>query len=737
MRPMVKKVLPLLLTLALASAPLLAKAETVLLFDQKSGQWSADWGQKVASIGDTLYIARSEGLYSHTIGDEASKQLMDFTEYDLSGSPLLQDAAGSPALAALFSQNTALYALELDPGGVWRFDPDASAFVQESAFDPAEAFGEDALDQSIFSGFCMEGDDIYYIALDPATGSHSLMMLDTASGKGEFIRSGILLAAPYAPGMLLVGTGSMGRLESLSLMDVKTGRLEEKLKLTADYRGLAYDPATDTAYLWRKGEIHLSRSFAPPEMAAHIPILSAVADGALLPGGRLALPYQDGVRIFTAHPAGLAAAPLRILGHTWELPMEAFSAANPDITFQFIDTYPESAMDLVMHMGSGDSAADVYVLSSTLYSLDALYEKGYFADLQDNEPIRETLGAMYPYLKDVLTRDGHVMALPFKSSYTVYGYNPRAFEEVGLSGDDVPKTYGELLDFIGRWAEEYAQEYPSMSLFGQDADIGAYRQIVAGSILEDRMYDCLRRGEPATYDTPQMRALLEKFIGTDFSVITPPMPEPASQSGEDFEDWPRQLFLVGGYAGAQAGNIRQFSYMPLALSEDTQPVVPADTQILLINPYTQNYDTAVSFLEFVADNLPGEVRIELMPGENEPLRDPGFNVSMIENNINMAKERLEKADEADRKGIQEQLDHWLWEYDNRALFEWLVSRQSIAALRALDPYFVLQISNPMLGMEANEEITNLIYNRFLDGQLSAGQFVQELDQKLRMIALED
>ena len=126
-----------------------------------------------------------------------------------------------------------------------------------------------------------------------------------------------------------------------------------------------------------------------------------------------------------------------------------------------------------------------------------------------------------------------------------------------------------------------------------------------------------------------------------------------------------------------------------------------------------------------------------MPGENEPLRNPGFNVSQMENSIKMMKERLEMADEVDKKIVQETLNILQWEYDNQEIFEWLVSSKSIAALRSLDPYFMLQISSPMLGMGASEEITNLIYIRFLDGQITADQFVRELDQKLLMIELDD
>ncbi len=128
MKLTMQKMLPFLLMLALvlAFAPLQARADYFTLFDDQSGQWGTDLGQKVASTGDTLYIARSEGLYAYHIGDAAPKQLMDFTKTDLSGAPLKQDMA-NPGILALFCQNDVRYALEYELSGLWRFDPGTSA----------------------------------------------------------------------------------------------------------------------------------------------------------------------------------------------------------------------------------------------------------------------------------------------------------------------------------------------------------------------------------------------------------------------------------------------------------------------------------------------------------------------------------------------------------------------------------------------------------------------------------
>jgi len=43
--------------------------------------------------------------------------------------------------------------------------------------------------------------------------------------------------------------------------------------------------------------------------------------------------------------------------------------------------------------------------------------------------------------------------------------NLKTLEEIGLTKDDAPKTYYELLEFIERWINEYSADYPDLKLF--------------------------------------------------------------------------------------------------------------------------------------------------------------------------------------------------------------------------------------------------------------------------------
>ena len=735
MRISIKEILALLLSLFLLSTmPAMAEQNNTLLFDGKLDKWGTDSFQQVAVVGNTLYIERSSGLYSYHIGDEAPKQLMDFTKTDLDGSMLPEDGKVMIPNGSIFSTSDTLYSLDLFRGMLWSFDKSALNFVMEQSFEPITE-GEDQ--QILYEGFCMEGDSIYYIATDPKNANSNLMRLDLANGKTGLVRSGIQMVAPYTTGVLLVSTGSIGLPESLALLDTETGSLEEKLKLSGDFRKLNYDPTTDTVYLCRKGGIYASQAFQTPEMAACIPIARPVADGALLAGGYLTLPYEDGVRIFSTDPKFLSDMPLKVGGQTFDLPMEDFSIANPDVTFSFIDVFPKNNADLVIHMMGEENAADVYSLSLRNYNLDSLYDKGYFADLQDNGIIKSSVSAMYPYIKDALMRDGKVIALPFSIRNNVNSYNPRAFEAVGFTEKDVPKTYGELLDFMITWNDKYAEQYPSMSLFGYDADPKVYKRIVAKSIVQEYAYACQRKGELVKYDTPEMKDLLEKLMDVDFSIIKALTPESTVNDYSTLDDWPKQLFQIWGGASTETGYTDFFTYMPLGLFEGEEPVVLVEIDALLINPYTQNYDTAQKFVEFMAANQSGTLRANLMPGENEPIRDPNLDLDWYEKEISDTEKALKEAKEEDKRNIQDRLDLLQREYDQQKRFEWLSTEKSIAAFRALDSYFMLQIPDTIFSLNTNKDLVDLFYNRFLDGQISVDQLLKELDKKLRMIELED
>lgn len=738
MKPQHKTILLFVLAaLLLSAATAAADSNITVLFDAASGTYDTDSSQCVASVGGTLYIARTGGLYAYQIGEGAPTQLMDLTKTDLAGEALINPENGITPVYALIAGGDALFALDSNMNCLWRFDESKAVFIKEASFDPEEAFGIGMGSSYQFSSFILDDGSMYYIARNVNDASVRLMRLNLNSGASELVRMDILKAVPYAPGVLLVEEGTPGAPGTLALLDTSTGLAEKKLSLAAVYASMNYDPGTGTVYLAGKGEIDTSTGFAVPVPAARMPIRKALFGGALLPGGYLALPYEDGVRVYLTGPDATKALPLKIAGNSAaSLPMEAFSVQHPEITFSLSGQYLDGTLELVTDMKSGDDAADIYCISLMNYSLDDLYKKGYYVGMEESATVQTIVGAMYPFLKDTLMRDGKVIAMPFSNHTYTYIYYPKAFEEAGLTEKDVPKTYGELLDFITRWGDEFAEQYPSISLFGQETDEGYYKEYVLRTILEDRLYACIRKGEPVTYDTDEIIALLNKLKDTDFSVIQALMPDPTPNE-DDF--WKEQMFQIGASVSTQSYTVMYTNYMPLLLLDQEPPVVLANMEVLIINPYSQNYDTAMKFVEYMAGSLPATLRADLMPGENQPVFMKGAEKELkwFEENIPKDKKALEEAKAEDKRFYQDRLDVLLAEYENAKRFAWESTAESIAAYRALDPYFMLKKPNPIYGLGSSRELANMIYSRFLDGHITAGQLVKELDKRMRMMDLEN
>ena len=725
-----------LLSLLLSALGAAAESKDILLFDASAGHWQSDYTQKVISVKGTLYIARVDGLYAWNMGTEP-RQLMDFSKVGLDGAAIEgQEHALSP-ISELMSDGTALYALDGEMKGLWRFDEAANIFIKEAAFEPGEALLGYESGNSFYNNFLMDSGNVYYIVQDVMTTDSSLIRLDIKSGKAERLKTGIYMAVPYYPGKLIVANGPHGWPNSVSVLDLDTGSLMYKMDISNDVRQLYYEAGSDTLYIVRKGAIFTSVAFGEPKLAARIPVISPLPGGTHLNGGYAALAHENGVRVFTCDPASVTGETLTFVGQTFELPVEDYSVLHPDVTFAFSDFNPSNTAELVTHMMSGDGAADIYDLYASGYNFDALFEKGYFAGLEGSQTVFSTVDAMYPFIKDQLMREGRIVALPYSSNYSINMYNPEAFEEVGLSADDVPTTYDDLLDFIALWGEEYREAFSSMSLFGQGVDVALYKRIIARSIMEDRTYFCIRSGQPITYNTPEMQALLNKLMATDFEVINALAPDTSNSEYQDFDQPPRQLFHIMMPATTDKAMTRFFNYMPLKLNDQEKPVVLCDLQVLIVNPYSRHFDAAIAFVEHMAANLSSIKRADMVPAENEEIRDPYFDAALIEETITKLDEVIKTAKEEEKRSLQEQLDMMKQQLEERQRYEWLTTRESIDAFRVLNPYFMLKRPNPMTGMTSHDDIDDLFYNRFLQGQISAEQFLKELDQKMLMIEREN
>lgn len=246
--------LGLCLTLCLFLAlPFAASAAgTVLLpaYDSPPG------GVFVARDGDGLVILRAEGLYRWQTGDDKPTLTADFGDRGFDGAggklPFVSDFVVLDGTPCLVYGST---------GPLYRFDEKAGVFTLF-----AERPEEEPTGQWLIRQHFSDGVDIYAMAVDPAEGVSSQVRLSFEGKAPETVKHGILLAAPYKPGELLVvhDQRMAGSGLSLGVLTLQNSSYTNKQDLAGDVRALLYDQQTDTAYLLKKGAVDKAVGFAAP-----------------------------------------------------------------------------------------------------------------------------------------------------------------------------------------------------------------------------------------------------------------------------------------------------------------------------------------------------------------------------------------------------------------------------------------------------------------------------------------
>jgi ABC-type glycerol-3-phosphate transport system substrate-binding protein len=755
----------LILTLAfmmVMALPAAAAPGDAALFETTEGSSS---GRSMAQANGQLYVLDSEkGLYRLKPGETAPELVMDFSKVRYDGAavdnapkrvalPSEQGSETAPRdflqLYYLFGGGDALYAMDYQTTSLWKYDEAAHKFVLQAEF-PEDAF----LDRS--DGEYTEPrnftiiDGQIYMFFEDYSGDYKgvIRRFDPAAGTSQVVAEGKYVGfAPYQAGKLLVAQGEYGDMTGAGVVDIATGQFESRLTLEGGRSGqctdMAYDATSDTVYFCRSGEILRSVGFGEPEAVAYLPIgLNSSGTAQALPGEYYALITYENVYVRNVDPQYKPGRALIVSGGNYNDIVTRFTANNPDVPVTAPDDSYYGDEALAKHI-AGPSAADIYFLYANNNELDRLYEKGYLADLSGNQKIMDAVGRMNPLVRDRVIKDGRLIALPTALNATGWAANLTAFQAIGLTEADVPTTWIEMLDFVDRWTGGLQDEYPDMQLFPGGRDIEMKSELF-NRIFQAQLLVCQQSGQPVSFDTPAIRALLEKLERIDFSDY----PGFGKSDGYSYgsDEAPKTLFDSGwNVAPTRYGSSMQdegVRFVPMALSLDGQSpaLIEGDLYVAALSPKSVGNPQAIQFLEYCAENPDAEARIALVPGADEPVEDPYYRERLKYHEEYMSNLRfsMESADENEKKQYQKMLDEAeesfaAEEKDSR----YLIDADEIGTYRNMEDKLVISQPNPLYaaGGDAAKEVYELT-RRYMDGQIKADQFLMEINQKLKMIALE-
>lgn len=590
-----------------------------------------------------------------------------------------------------------------------------------------------------------ENNSLYRV--DPATGAGTLVMKDYVSNMIPY-KDGLLLARRFVWKEAYDERGRLIKLPDLVSIDPATGETNVLCTLPdTNCGGLTYDAATDALYYADSTFVYRYDSgFTAAEAVGYM--ISANMGRSDQP----AVIYRD--RYYTTDwrdesyivsatidPNLLPTRTLRLC-NVWGVNdiVRQFAQEHPDVAIEYVDLSGSSAEEYRSHMQS-PQAADIYSMNLPYSPYAPLLKYGLLADLSGSEPLMELVGRMYPNLTAAYLRDGKLYGLPVSIYAYTMGYYPDALEKVGLTEDDLPTTYDELLDFLAEWYYDYYDEYEEIQLFEWSPEL---REAFFSMVFSAQVLSCEVGGERITFRTPTILRLLNRMDSPEMKTVFDALGPQVDGEGvviystfvADAVPSPTALFVSSH--DPMPSTYRQ--WMPtkpllLRLEEDGDPVIQTNVTLLTVNRASGNQDLAIELLVYIAERLPQDIMTAMIPDENEPIQ-----VSDYEESLAYYRRWLEETERAAAENPEvDYTDSIQWYQDRIARLEgeerWAFSAEDIAYYREnVAPYLVVLESSIFTG---EDNPANTAIQLYMEGAKSADFFLSEIDRIVNMMQEEN
>ena len=257
----------------------------------------------------------------------------------------------------------------------------------------------------------------------------------------------------------------------------------------------------------------------------------------------------------------------------------------------------------------------------------------------------------------------------------------------------------------------------------------------------------LRDTGSISFDTPLFRKLMQALEAIDFTELDPyEVKGDKVWEGDDTNEFYEKQQLFTSYAEATPRSMGQSGYgsvnQPLILSLDgeTEPIVPVSMTVMIVNPRSTRIDQAAAYLTAYAGHYEAETEnIMFFPDQNDPVPNSYYEVQKqsYEESLRDVDSRIEKADESEKASLREtreQIQGYLDELENQRMS---VTEEMIQAYREqVAPYLYVTPQTPLTNPESSNELDTLT-SQYLDHAIDLDTYIREMDQRVRMMMLED
>lgn len=767
-----KKILSILLALALTLGAAALAEGNVTIAVQGMNDFN-DYIQSMVVYGDKLLLSSWNALYTW---DNATRKLTEVEGYNELESTLIGDDE-NPGVLDLSDGDYAYLDgnLYIVGGKLYRMatitDEDGNASNQLVelliADDGALSLGEvtdlgDALcvtesydDQTYtytrnLSNPCSFGSTLYALSYDDELELLALNLEDeTVEALTLDVDGDVNSIAPYTEGKLLMVVNNYDSdpiTTTLWIYDIENEEADELGALpTEDYNtpdGVAYDAARGKLYYVLSGSVWrmdvTEDGLGEPEEFGDMPLSYASGNGVVY-GDLYVLSSYDAVVGRDVTLDKLPAQRLRVANGGYE---DAISKAY----YSFTDKHPEymvsitNSLDgdtLLQSMMNRDSSVDIYTLSSTDSAFAALMNRGFMAELDGNATIADAVNAMYGYLKDYVTKDGHIYALPMSGYASIMNVNEKLLTE--KLGYDMPDSWAGLFGILADISNTgKLEEMPEVMIVDQGYTKDDFRSQLFSMMLADYFTWLDAGGENLTRGTQVLTDLCAAYEAIDWDNLGLREQDDSSDDGIMFDYSYNNVLMemsslgLYNYVSSDGDQAR-----PVALSvvESEKPLIGQDVTFAFVNPFSEHKEEACEYLADAWQMVDRTNKITLSPNENEPVLNQYYeeNLKSINSSIADLQKSLDKTeDEEARESLQNDLDsmkEWLNEYEQRGKYD--VTPEQIESYRAFGDNMAVRQSNLWTMEDGVSQV-----QQYLDGAMTAQQLAGALEKTLQMQKLE-
>ena len=769
---MFKRILTLLLALMLSAGAALAEGNNLCLVDGDYANPDGTYASSIAGANGWAYLivnriigSSQPWLARWQPGMDAPEKMADLITPQQASS----DGDWSPYVQKMFTDGSQVYGISQEGHVTLLVDQNGEAALRRQCKLDVSGLSTDYGDYQEYdiwgSVFAREG-KLYLLSYRYSANGfqeYTLSVFDLSTGErlSSTEKTDLRLIAPYndAQMLALVLPGGQEFDEqtgkpmpfSLSVVNLE-GEMEQSL-VTFDENdylyqvpALCYDEGSQTVYYIQEAVVRgLSAQGGEPATYAYLPETSFSSDGndLVVVGGEAAVTRnfdRVSVRQLDAQAASLGALTLAGVSGT-----DAHSAViqeHPEIPLRLINDFYSDIEKIATAMISGDDAVDLMMLNYTYTPVERLIEKGYAADLSAMPSVMALVERMPAFLKDACLKDGKVYFLPASASGTTLGYRVEALEALGLTEDDLPKTYPELFDFCVNFEDNYGAQHPEVSLV---SDVG-FRETLMNLIVNQYIAYQLKTTGSIRFDTPLFRELISGLEAVDFSPWDPydlygsDVWNQSDVIDEFYEENRLGLLMMEGVSPSSFGSSNAYSRLILlSLDDGLEPIVPITSlEGFVLNPRSARADLAEKYLAAYLQNLPWHDNIMFFEDANDAVPNPYYeaNLTFMEQTIEELEKQLAAAAPENRAELEDALQlnrEYLETIENERYY---LDEDSISRYRqSVEPYLYPLPQTPLTSSEESSNFNQLM-RQYQDHAIDLDTYIQEMDRRIRLIQLE-